>query len=148
MVGLLRRYSKKAHLTSVAQRLHQLLENEPQPSLNEDPVRIRRVEWRLGEDGIKELVVDYEAGLAVPELQTKYGLSKGSVRKLLSDAGVSMRRRPLSDEVVEQVIELYKTGLSIREVAAKVGGPKTTVQNLLAKSDVIMRPARRVSKGG
>lgn len=50
------------------------------------------MEWRLGEDSIKELIVDYEAGLTVPELQTKYGLSWGSVRKLLGDAGVSMRR--------------------------------------------------------
>lgn len=130
----------------MAQRLHKLLEVEPQAELIADPVRVRRVEWRLGEDGVKELIVDYEAGLAVPELQTKYGLSKGSVRKLLSDAGVSMRRRPLPDSVVAQIIELYKTGLSIREVAAKVGVPKTTVQNLLVKSGVVMRPAVRFSR--
>lgn len=147
-VGLLRRYSKKGDLTSTAVRLAKLLEVEREPVPEPEPFHVRRVEWRLGEGGIKELIVDYEAGLAVPELQTKYSLSKGSVRKLLSEAGVSMRRRPLPDEIVEQIIELYETGLSIREVGAKVGVPKTTVQNLLANSEVVMRPAVRVPRAG
>lgn len=135
------------HLTSAAQRLHKLLEVGPQAELIAEPVQVRRVEWRLGADGIQGLIVDYQAGLAVPELQSKYGLSKGSVRKLLSEAGVSMRRRPLSNDVVEQIIELYESGLSIRQVAAKAGVPKTTVQNLLARSGVAMRPPIRVSSG-
>jgi transposase len=127
-------------------RLEKLATVEREPVPEPEPVRVRRVEWRLGEDGIKELILDYEGGLVVPELQTKYGLSKGSVRKLLSEAGVSMRRRPVPDDVIEQIIDLYESGLSIRQVAAKSGVPKTTVQNLLVKSGVTMRPAVRVSR--
>jgi transposase len=84
--------------------------------------------------------------LDVAALQVNFELSKGSVRKLLSAAGVSMRKRPVAQDKVEEIVELYGTGLSIRQVAAKTGVPKTTVQNLLAKSGVVMRPAVRISR--
>lgn len=146
VVGLLRRYSKKVHLTSAVLRLEKLAAVEREPVPEPEPVRIHRVEWRLGEDGIRELIVDYEAGLAVPELQAKYGLSKGSVLRMLHNAGVEVRRQPVGDELVTEIIELYESGLSIRKTGAKAGVPKTTVQNILARSGVAMRPAFRVPR--
>jgi DNA invertase Pin-like site-specific DNA recombinase len=90
-----------------------------------------------------QVVVEYESGLTVAELQARFGLGKGSVLSVLHEAGVPMRRKPLNPDRVAAVIELYESGLSIREVAAKLGIPKTTVQDALERSSVVMRPAVR-----
>jgi transposase len=98
---------------------------------------------RLGIDVVAQLVADYESGLSVLELQMRFGLSRGSILRLLHEAEVQLRRQPLMQKQLAKIIELYEVGLSIREVAAKLGIPKTTVQNALARSAVVMRPAVR-----
>lgn len=63
------------------------------------------------------------------ELRAKYSLGKGSVIRLLNDAGVQRRRRSLGSAEVAELVRLYETGLTIREIAAERGLPKTTVQH-------------------
>jgi DNA invertase Pin-like site-specific DNA recombinase len=79
-------------------------------------------------------------------LQVKYKLSKGSVLRVLHEAGTEVRRQPVGEAQVSAIIELYKSGLSIRQTAVTAGIPKTTVLNILARSGVAMRPAIRVPR--
>jgi hypothetical protein len=51
---------------------------------------VHRVDLRLGPDVIAQLVVDHQAGISSTELQKTYALSKGTVLRLLSAAGVEM----------------------------------------------------------
>jgi hypothetical protein len=142
----MQRYSKKVHLTEEAGRLGRLLESKPEPTLELAPVRFHRVEWRLGADQFEHLVADYEAGMTGTFLQVKYKLSKGSVLRVLHEAGTEVRRQPVGEAQVSAIIELYKSGLSIRQTAVTAGIPKTTVLNILARSGVAMRPAIRVPR--
>ncbi len=103
----------------------------------------RRVDVRLGNQRLGQLLADYEAGTETEELQRRYGLSKGSVRKLLADAGVAPHRRPLSDEEIQACCRLYAGGMTIREVGIKLNIPKTTVQNALQRAGISLRPAQR-----
>lgn len=103
---------------------------------------------RLGNDRLGQLLADYETGTETAELQRRYGLSKGSVRKLLTDAGVAPHRRPLSNDEVGACARLYEGGMTIREVAAELGVPKTTVQDALRRSRTAMRSPRRRPFGG
>ena len=148
MVEVLRRYSRRGDLWRHATKMNlQLARGDTRPAAT--PVRggqpAHRVDVRLGSDQIAQIVADYEAGTETAELQLRYGLSKGSVRKLLTDAGAAPHRRPLSDDEIHACSRLYAGGMTIREVAAKRGLPKTTVQDALRRLGVESRPARRRS---
>lgn len=103
--------------------------------------RVHRLDVRLGAEALDQLIIDYQAGLTGPELQSRYGLSKGSVLRLLHEAGVQLRRQPVRGGQLAEMVALYESGLSIRQVAAELGLPKTTVQDALPRSGVAMRPA-------
>lgn len=143
LVELVRRYS----VNTCTPDLSKILDGELVPG-REPAAEYRpwRVDQRLGVDGVAEVVAAYEAGASVPELQQRFGSSKGAIVRILREAGVEMRRRPLGEEQLERIVERYQAGLSIRQVAAELGIPKTTVQNALARTDVVRRPAVRVSR--
>lgn len=144
MVELLRRYSRQPHLWKTAKNLEKIPETDvPAPPRAIVPPRITRIEVRLGAEVIAQFVVDYEAGLEVSELQGRYGLSRGSVQRILREAGVKLHRQSLTDEQRVEVARLYESGLTIRGVAAELDIPKTTVQGALGREGVNMRPAAR-----
>ena len=77
------------------------------------------------------------------ELQEQFGLSRGSVQRLLREAGVRRRQTSMGDADLAVLVERYEDGLTVREIAAEQGLAKTTVQDALARSGVAMRPAAR-----
>ncbi|WP_433578570.1 helix-turn-helix domain-containing protein [Nocardia brasiliensis] len=106
-------------------------------------LRPRRLDRRLSADTIAELVDAYEAGAPTPELCARYGLSKGGILKLLREAGVKMRKQPLSEAQIRQAARLYAEGYSLRAVAAELGSSFSTVREaLLAQGVTMRRPTR------
>jgi uncharacterized protein (DUF433 family) len=85
----------------------------------------------------------YRAGASLAELQQQFGLSRGSVQRILREASVRRRRTSLADAEVAALVERYEGGLTIREIATEQGLPKTTVQDALATAGVAMRAAAR-----
>lgn len=90
---LLKRYSKNEYQGSRLHGLVELMDNLP-----EDQVRVatplppvQRVDRRLSGETIAELVQAYRDGAGTPTLRRRYGLSQGSVLKLLKQHGVVMR---------------------------------------------------------
>ena len=51
----------------------------------------QRIDRRLSAETIAELVQAHREGVSTPELRRRYGLSQGSVLKLLHRHGVTMR---------------------------------------------------------
>jgi DNA-directed RNA polymerase specialized sigma24 family protein len=147
MVDLLRRYSKGADPHESVMKLGALLDGEPVPRSETGHItRIHRAEMRLGRDRVAELGSAYESGLTIPELQRRFGLSKGTVSRLLRESGVEIRRHPVDAGRLAEAVRLYESGLGIREVGAQLGIPKTTVQNALRRAGVAMRPGGRPRK--
>jgi hypothetical protein len=145
-VEVMRRYSRQADVWARTKRLEKLLDPKTRPHRTEpDPVpaRVNRVDVRLGGDVIAQLVTDYESGLEANELQERYGLSRGSVQRLVRESGVTKHRRSLTAEERAEVARQYESGQTIREVATAMGVPKTTVQGALARLGVPMRDAAR-----
>jgi DNA-directed RNA polymerase specialized sigma24 family protein len=149
LVEVLRRYSKQPALWKTAKRLGKLVYSGPPERIDADPMpgHVHRLDVRLSVEAMAQLAADYEAGVSSTELRERYGLSKGSVLRLLQESGVKMRRRPLGSDQVNAVVERYRSGLTIRAVAAELGVPKTTVQDALRREGVVMRAAgpRRAS---
>ena len=145
MVETVRRYSKQPHLWRTSKRLAKLLTNpmerpaEPTPSRP----RVHKLAHRLTAEEVRTLRQEYRAGAPLADLQQRFGLSRGSVQRLLREAGVRRRRKSLTDTEVAGLVERYEAGLTIREIAAEQNLPKTTVQDALARAGVQMRPASR-----
>lgn len=115
------------------------------PIVSNSGGRVQRVDVRLGETQIRQLIADYQAGAETSSIQLRYGLSKGAVRQILSEAAVTPHRRSLTDEQAKRCVALYEAGQTIREVASVLDVPKTTVQNALRRLGVQARPAQRRS---
>lgn len=96
--------------------------------MNKNVVQARRLDRRLSQETIAELVAAYQAGSSTPELCKRYELSKGGVLKLLRDAGVEMRRRGLTDEQIELAVRLYGQGLGYAEIGRRIGKAKSSVR--------------------
>lgn len=141
VVELLGRYSKQG-LTGVAiDRIVAELGNRRSERRRQDGThRLRhKLAQRLDADTVKRLVADYNAGVPTTQLSKKYGLGKGSVLKLLSDAGTPMRRQPMSEVQVDGAVQLYQSGLSLIQVGAQLSIHSSTVWRALRARGVTMR---------
>ncbi len=99
----------------------------------------RRLDRRLTQETIAELVAAYEAGTSTPELCKHYELSKGGVLKLLSDAGVKMRKQPMTDEQTELAVKLYGEGRSLQAIGDQLDKAKSSVREALIERGVQLR---------
>jgi DNA-binding IclR family transcriptional regulator len=104
---------------------------------------VHKLSLRLSDETVAALLRDYHAGSSLADLQRTYSLGRGSVQRLLREAGIRRRRTSLTDAEAAELVERYGAGLTIREIAAKHGLPKTTVQGALTRLGVVMRPAVR-----
>jgi hypothetical protein len=141
-----RRYSKLPHLWSLSKRLARWLETSGSSTdvgLSPTLPHIHKLSQRLSDETVAALVRDFESGALLAELQRTYSLGRGSVQRLLREAGVRRRRKSLTDVEVAQLVERYEAGLTVREIAAEQGVAKTTVQDALGRSGIGMRRASR-----
>jgi DNA-directed RNA polymerase specialized sigma24 family protein len=148
LVETVRRYSKLPHLWRMSKRLAKLLTNPMERFTESTPSRphLHKLAHRLTADEVSDLQDADRAGASLAELQQRFGLSRGSVQRLLREAVVRRRQKSLTDAEVTKLVERYEAGLTIREIAAEQGLAKTTVQEALARVKVKMRPAARRHK--
>ncbi len=111
--------------------------------MNTKAVQARRLDRRLSAAMIAELVAAYQAGTSTPELCKRYGLSKGGVLKLLGEAGVAMRKQPMTDEQTELAVRLYGEGRSLAAIGDQLGKAKSSVREALIARGAAMRPSTR-----
>jgi hypothetical protein len=144
LVEVLRRYSRQTYQEKTLRNITRILDSELPPRAQEAQIgHVHRIDVTCDRTVLETLAAEYEVGASTVELQEKFGLGKGSVLRLLHEAGVKVRRQPVDDERLEEIRRLYQSGLTIREVAAALAMPKTTVQDALARAGQPMRPAAR-----
>ena len=142
VVALVYSHSKNKHLLARLEPLAQLRPAELLERRDEERV-VRSLHFRLTHQQRAALVTDYESGLATTELTTRYGLAKGTVLRLLEEAGVAMRRQGLSENLAENARLLYESGLSVAAVGERLGEAPTSVARALRRIGVTLRPGRR-----
>lgn len=95
---------------------------------------------RLTQATVNEIVSRYEAGEPSTALMSAFGLSKGSVLKILRAAGVTMRNQGLSEEQIKEAERLYtENAWSLARIGDKFGVDRTVVRRQLLKRGVRMR---------
>ena len=110
--------------------------HRPRSTLAAAPFKLSQ---RLGPNTIRQIVRRYEAGEPSTALMAAFGLSKGSVLKVLREAGAVMRNQGLNDGQIEEAQQLYEIGWSLARVGEKFGVDHGTVWRQLVKRGVQMR---------
>jgi len=93
-----------------------------------------------------QVVADYQVGVPTTQLTIKYGLGKSSVLRHLREAGVTMRKQPLTDDEVAEASRLYAAGLSVAQVGAALNLNPSIIWRTLTACGVVMRSAQRVGR--
>jgi hypothetical protein len=145
MVVVLARYGREHQLSKQLQKTRQLLrsvdfERRSAPLLPPRPSF--KLAQRLAPAVIDQIVLDYQDGRTTNELVVQYGISHGSVVKVLHQGGVAMRNQGLRPEQIEQAAELYREGMSVARVGKLFDVDGTTAWTALQKAGVVMRPRR------
>jgi len=84
-------------------------------------------------------VAEYEAGTSTNQLMRDYGIGKGSVLRLLREAGVTLRNQRLSPAALESAVSLYNSGLSLKVVGERLGFSIDAVRGTLLRAGVPLR---------
>lgn len=64
---------------------------------------------------------------------------------LAINAGVAVRRQPLTPEQVSEAVRLYESGLSLSEVAERLQVNQETMRMAILKAGVTLRPATKAT---
>jgi hypothetical protein len=145
-VELARRYSKldsfqrSIHvLTKSLLRSHDGTFRAPSPRPQTSPPEPFKLSQRLKSVVIEQIITRYEAREPSTALAASFGISKGSVIRLLRDAGVLIRNQPLTDNQITKAAHRYGSGQSLSAIAAHLGVDHGTVWRALKKRGVRMR---------
>jgi transposase-like protein len=145
-VELLRRYSKlDSFQRSVAILAKSLVRSDngtfraPSPRPQISPPHPFKLRQRLRPDTIAQIVGRYQAGESSTSLAATFGISKGSVIRLLRDADVPIRNQGLTDDQIAEAARLYASGQSLAQIGAHLGVDHGTVWRQVRKRGVTIR---------
>lgn len=145
LVDVVAAYSNLTHPYKSTAELRQILEKARQGDRKVDSHRtgVRALRRRLGDKTIAEIVAAYKAGTPTTQLMAEHHISKTGILKLLADAGVPMRRQPLTTEQASEAAELYRSGLPLAKVSEQLKLPHESIRRSLFEAGVQMRPRGR-----
>jgi DNA invertase Pin-like site-specific DNA recombinase len=98
-------------------------------------------------EALQEMIAEYESGASLISIATARKLGKQTVSRLLSEAGVRIRRQGLDKDQVGQASRAYLSGQTTREIAEDLGVGHAMVWRALKSAGVELRPnSRRVGR--
>lgn len=107
------------------------------------PPQPHRIDRRLPPNTIAQIVDSYRSGASTNQLCKQYGLSKGSMMKVLRDHDVPTRFQPMTSDEIDSAVALYAEEYSLRTISLKLGKSKGSVWKALYEHGVSMRPPTR-----
>lgn len=140
-VDVLTRYSNEVSLSSRWQDLTEAVAGGAGRRQGSSiALRVHKLDARIDGELAAHLVAEYEAGTPSTHLTAMFGLAKGSVLKVLREAGVERRLPRMSQAEIHKARRLYESGLSLVEVSKRLGRPgHSTVYQALKRAGVRMR---------
>ncbi|SHT79133.1 Uncharacterised protein [Mycobacteroides abscessus subsp. abscessus] len=89
---------------------------------------------------VAELVAAYQSGASTASLRQRFGLSQGSVLKLLRGNDVTLRWQGLSETDKVVAVELYREGATLAQLGSQFDVSPNVVRRVLLTAGVAMRP--------
>ena len=140
-VEVLSTFQKQGWLTSHLRKLTEEIESSlgRAGTSSKKPQR-HKLDHRIDGELVARVVAEYEAGTPTTQLTRMFSLGKGSILKILREAGVELRLPRMSAAELELARQLYESGLSLVDVSKQLGRPgHSTVYQALKRSGVRMR---------
>lgn len=112
----MQRYSNLDTLSKFVQKLlaDHLITPDSRATCRSDPspevVRPFKLDQRLDEAIRAEIVSSYHSGESSVIIGAAHNLNKNSVIKVLREAGIPIRRQPLTEEQIDDAAQLYEAG--------------------------------------
>jgi hypothetical protein len=135
-VEVMGRWSNLSHQGKCLQALVDMVPSGPIEPKSRTPKAIHR---RLTKVQTSALLADYEQGMKMRDLATRYRIHKHTVTKLTQRAGARPRYPALLPEELAQAAKLYKSGQSLAVVGDQFGVNPTTVRTALVEMGIAMR---------
>ncbi|TDU29320.1 hypothetical protein EDF61_10259 [Arthrobacter sp. JUb115] len=85
------------------------------------------------------MAADYNSGMRVKDLATKYGISRETVSKRLRRQAISPRKVGLGGQQIKEAARLYAQGDSLMTIGKKLSVSAQTVRSRLIDAGVEMR---------
>ena len=98
---------------------------------------------RLSASNHAELLAGYADGVPVQELAARFQVHRGTVTKLVRQAGLGVRRPAVPEPVRQEAVRLYADGLTLVEVGEQLGINDKTVRLLVIEAGGTLRPRGR-----
>lgn len=128
------RYSKYAEQIKRIKRLV-MLAGRTFPARPETmPAPVRRVNFRLNEQRVQQLLADYQAGCTGRELAEHYGLARSTVIRLLRQHGVAVRHPRVTPDEAAEMVRLYRSGVRQVDIGARFGRDPGNIWHLLKRA--------------
>ena len=104
---------------------------------------IGTVGTHVSPDELQEMIQAYESGESLISIASARRLGKQTVSRLLSEAGVRIRRQGLDEEQIARAVLEFEAGQTTREIAADLGVGHSMVWRALKRAEVELRPNAR-----
>lgn len=132
-VELLRRYSNLPILSSFGHTARRVVADPP-------PRPIQSARRRLGPAVVAQLVADYQAGQSTTAIMQTFGLGKGTVLRLLQEAGIERRGQGQRKIDLAEATARYQAGCSLAKLAATYGCDAETMRTAFRRAGLRLRP--------
>lgn len=136
-MGVLQTYSKQSSGSVKLRSLIAKIQARPE-TVREEPPIPRHFNQVKGEQA-ETLAEDYQAGMRVKELATKYGISRETVSRHLRRQAISPRKVGLDALQIKEAARLYEQGDSLATIGKRMGVTAHTVRSRLIEAGVTMR---------
>jgi hypothetical protein len=98
------------------------------------PAPVRRVNLRLDEQLVRQLLAGYQAGRTGRELAEQYGLARSTVIGLLRQHGMAVRYPWVTPEEAAEMVRLYQSGVRQVDIAARFGRDQGNIWHVLNRA--------------
>ncbi len=133
-VELVGRYSSQTEQMKRTRRCAALARRAFPARAEPCPVRIRRLQFRLDEEQVAQLLADYRAGCAGRQLAERYGLARSTLIELLREHDVAVRHPRVTPDQAAEMLRLYQAGMRQVDIAKRFSRDPGTVWHVLKRA--------------
>ena len=134
LVELVGRYSNYTEQIKRTKHLAALARKTFPVRLESALAPVRRVNFRLDEQLVQQLLADYQAGCTGRELAERYGLARSTVIGLLRQHGVAVRYPRVTADEAAEMLRMYRTGMRQVDIAARFDRDPGNIWHVLKRA--------------
>lgn len=94
----------------------------------------RRLDIRLDEARLQQLLADYQAGSTGRQLAERYSLARSTVISLIRNHGVEVRHPRVTPDEAAEMVALHRAGVRQVDIAARFGRDPGNIWHVLKRA--------------